>query len=272
MSQASARHIMRQLQDIQQNPIDGITLKPTDEIQEVHAVIDGPADTPFAGGVFTVTLVLGDNYPTAPPRGYFRTKVFHPNVSEKGEICVNTLKRDWSPDLGLRHVLTVVRCLLVEPNAESALNEEAGRLLLEDYNEYFKRAKMHTSVHARGAHTPPPAPAFVSFSQSVATSSSASARNSETASASASASSNSGGGGNPASSSGTTTNSSSSTTTITNGGGGGSTANVSAGSLRNVDNTNSIGATAGGNAAGGNAEGGAEKKAVNKKRAMLKRL
>lgn len=25
------------------------------------------------------------------------TKIFHPNVSENGEICVNTLKKDWNP-------------------------------------------------------------------------------------------------------------------------------------------------------------------------------
>jgi len=58
--------------------------------------------------------------------GYFLTKIFHPNVAKGGEICVNVLKRDWARDLGLRHVLLVVRCLLVEPFPESALNEEAG--------------------------------------------------------------------------------------------------------------------------------------------------
>ena len=40
--------------------------------------------------------------------GYFLTKIFHPNVSAKGEICVNTLKKDWKPSHGLRHVLMVV--------------------------------------------------------------------------------------------------------------------------------------------------------------------
>lgn len=30
--------------------------------------------------------------------------------------------------------MQVVRCLLIEPNPESALNEEAGRLFMEDYN------------------------------------------------------------------------------------------------------------------------------------------
>lgn len=39
--------------------------------------------------------------------GYFLTKIFHPNIATNGEICVNTLKKDWNPTLGLRHVLLV---------------------------------------------------------------------------------------------------------------------------------------------------------------------
>lgn len=34
------------------------------------------------------------------------------------------------------------------PNAESALNEEAGKLLLEQYDDYCRRAKMMTEIHA----------------------------------------------------------------------------------------------------------------------------
>lgn len=54
-------------------------------------------------------LVLGKDFPAVPPKGYFLTKIFHPNVGHKGEICVNVLKRDWKAELGLRHVL-LVRC------------------------------------------------------------------------------------------------------------------------------------------------------------------
>jgi len=43
----------------------------------------------------------------------------------------------------------VIRCLLIEPFPESALNEEAAKLMLEDYDEYFSRAKMFTGVHAK---------------------------------------------------------------------------------------------------------------------------
>jgi ubiquitin-protein ligase len=81
--------------------------------------------------------------------GFFLTKIFHPNVSAAGEICVNVLKKDWSPDLGLRHVFTVIRCLLIEPNPESALNEEAGKLLLEGFGDFAKKARLMTSIHAK---------------------------------------------------------------------------------------------------------------------------
>jgi len=52
-----------------------------------------------------VKLVLGKDFPQGPPKAYFLTKIFHPNVAKNGEICVNTLKKDWKPDLGIQHIL-----------------------------------------------------------------------------------------------------------------------------------------------------------------------
>ena len=120
---------------------------------EVEAIIDGPADTPYSGGRFRVKLSIGKDFPSSPPKGFFLTKIFHPNVSSKGEICVNTLKRDWKSDLGIKHILLTVKCLLIVPNPESALNEEAGKLLLEHYDDYCARAKLYTEIHAQGNDT-----------------------------------------------------------------------------------------------------------------------
>lgn len=120
-----------------------------------------PAETPFQGGVWKIKLSLDGDFPSVPPKGYFVTKIFHPNVSTKGEICVNTLKKDWKPELGIRHVLLTVKCLLIHPNPESALNEEAGKLLLEKYEDYCKHAALMTSVHGHilkwDEIAPPPA-------------------------------------------------------------------------------------------------------------------
>ncbi|GET92036.1 ubiquitin-conjugating enzyme [Leishmania tarentolae] len=142
------RTLMRQMQEVREHPVDGVQVRPSDSMNEYHFDLDGPEGTPFAAGRFHVVLIFDEQYPEVPPKGYFRNKIFHPNISERGDICVNALKRDWTPTLGLRHILVVIRCLLIEPNPESALNEEAGRLILEDYAVYERKAVMYTSINA----------------------------------------------------------------------------------------------------------------------------
>ena len=94
--------------------------------------------TPYHEGIFRCKLVLGDGFPMNPPKGYFLSKIFHPNVATSGDICVNTLKRDWEPaKWSLRHIFEVIKCLLIVPFPESSLNEEAGRQFMEDYESYF---------------------------------------------------------------------------------------------------------------------------------------
>lgn len=148
------KQISRELCDLTQNPLEGIRVVfNEDDITNVQADIDGPHGTPYYGGSFRIRLVLGKNFPISPPKGFFVTKIFHPNVGRNGEICVNTLKKDWNQDLGIKHILLTIKCLLIVPNPESALNEEAGKLILEQYEDYFRRAKMVTEIHAPKAKT-----------------------------------------------------------------------------------------------------------------------
>ena len=70
-------------------------------------------------------------------RGFFLTKIYHPNVDmSTGAICVNTLKKDWNSSVPMSHVLGVIRCLLIVPYPESSLNDEAGKLFMDSYDEY----------------------------------------------------------------------------------------------------------------------------------------
>ena len=145
----------RELKQLTSQPADGIKVSINESnIADIQAVLEGPAGTPFENGKFKVKLVLGADYPRVPPKGYFITNIFHPNVSKGGDICVNTLKQDWNPSHGIRHILMVIRCLLIEPFPESALNDEASKLLLEDYEEYARRAKLMTSIHAASKAIP----------------------------------------------------------------------------------------------------------------------
>lgn len=130
--------------------------------------MEGPAGTPYENYFYNMKLVIAGDFPATPPRGFFLTKIYHPNISNVGEICVNTLKRDWTSDTTLRHVFTVIRCLLIVPFPESSLNDEAGKLFMESYAEYAKRAKLMADVHGR------PSSSVVDTSTAVAASSMAS--------------------------------------------------------------------------------------------------
>merc|ERR1712028_192085 len=144
------KKIMSDLKDFQKAPAEGIELIVNeDNISDIQAKITGPERTPYEGGVFEVKLVLGPEFPMVAPRAFFLTKIFHPNIAPSGDVCVNTLKRDWKPGHTLKHVLAVIRCLLIEPFPDSALNEQAAMLMHEAYEDYEKQAKLMTEIHAR---------------------------------------------------------------------------------------------------------------------------
>ncbi|KAH7096173.1 ubiquitin-conjugating enzyme/RWD-like protein [Auriculariales sp. MPI-PUGE-AT-0066] len=146
---AVQRRLMREVAALRSDPPEGVRVVVDDEnVTNLVGIIQGPENTPYEGGYFRVKFQFTDEFPAAPPKCWFTTKLFHPNVSRAGEICVNTLKKDWLPTHTLAHILTVVKCLLIYPNPESALDDDAGKLLLENYDDYCARARIVTQVHA----------------------------------------------------------------------------------------------------------------------------
>ncbi|KAH8077390.1 ubiquitin-conjugating enzyme/RWD-like protein [Cristinia sonorae] len=153
---AAMRRLMREITQLQTSPPEGIrVVAGEDNMLDVTGIIEGPEGTPYAGGYFRIKFNFTEEFPAAPPKCRFISKIFHPNVSSAGEICVNTLKKDWNSSYGIGHILVTVKCLLIYPNPESALDEEAGKLLLEDYESYCARARLITSVHCTPKTRPP---------------------------------------------------------------------------------------------------------------------
>ena len=63
---------------------------------------------------------------------------------------MNTLKKDWNPAAwSLYNILEVIKCLLIVPFPESALNEQAGKMFMEDYQEYCKHSRLITELYAK---------------------------------------------------------------------------------------------------------------------------
>lgn len=72
--------LMKELKNLTKHPPAGIKYVPNedDRVGEVHSEIEGPVGTPFEGGVFRIKLVLGKEFPSAPPKGFFFDQNFPP--------------------------------------------------------------------------------------------------------------------------------------------------------------------------------------------------
>jgi len=73
--------------------VAGISATPyQDNLRYFAVAIEGPGDSPYENGVFQLELFLPADYPMAPPKVRFLTKIYHPNVDKLGRICLDILK------------------------------------------------------------------------------------------------------------------------------------------------------------------------------------
>ena len=127
---------------LQNDPPSGVTGAPMDtNIMLWQAVIFGPDDTPWEGGTFKLVLEFSEDYPNKAPQVRFLTKMFHPNIYNDGQICLDILQNQWSPIYDISAILTSIQSLLCDPNPASPANSEASRLYNENRREYNRRVR-----------------------------------------------------------------------------------------------------------------------------------
>ena len=73
-----------------------------------QAMIMGPEDSPYAGGVFFLDISFPQDYPFKPGKLIFRTRIYHPNVRTDGHLSLDILHALWSPALSTARVLQTI--------------------------------------------------------------------------------------------------------------------------------------------------------------------
>jgi ubiquitin-conjugating enzyme E2 D/E len=99
----------------------------------------GPEDSPFQGGTFELSFVF-ENYPFKAPKIVFNTKIYHPNISDAGEICHEVYEADWVPTKKVRSIMDILRSMLISPNPASPIREDIAQQFAEDHANYVKTA------------------------------------------------------------------------------------------------------------------------------------
>ena len=143
------RRLQKELLDIQRNDIPNLSAGLVGEnLIEWEAVILGPIETPYEGGIFNLNISIPSNYPFKPPNVIFKTKIYHPNINSSGNICLDILKSQWSPSLTISKILLSICSLLSDPNPNDPLVPEIASVFKNNIELYNKTAKEWTNIHA----------------------------------------------------------------------------------------------------------------------------
>jgi len=112
--------------------------------------LKGPDGTPYAGGVFNISIEIPADYPYNPPKMKFTTKIWHPNISSQtGAICLDVLGKEWSPALTIRTALLSIQALLSAPEPDDPQDAEVADMFKSNKQLFAQTAKYWTETFAQ---------------------------------------------------------------------------------------------------------------------------
>ncbi|KAG6901244.1 hypothetical protein C0995_014650 [Termitomyces sp. Mi166 len=173
-SAMTLKRIHREVADLKKEDLGSIVLAPSDDnLYLWKGSIPGPEGSVYENGVFDFEVVLAPDYPRAwcplavtsrfsAPKVVFKTRIYHMNISEQGNICIDILKHNWSPALSLFKVMLSLSSLLTDPNPR--YNDHLLRIVPSIASQYIRNRKTHdatarqwTEMYARPKQPPMPA-------------------------------------------------------------------------------------------------------------------
>ncbi|KAK7050540.1 ubiquitin-conjugating enzyme E2-24 kDa [Favolaschia claudopus] len=147
---ARLRRVNKEIADCKNDKTSNIRIDLVDS-SPFHLIgsFPGPSDTPYAGGLFKVDIVIPDSYPFQPVKMKFITKVYHPNVSSaSGAICLDILKDAWSPVLTLKSTLISLQSLLCSPEPDDPQDAEVAKHYTASRRSFEETAVYWTKTYA----------------------------------------------------------------------------------------------------------------------------
>ena len=151
---ARLSRMKKEIEMLANDPGPGISAWPAndDNMMILQAQIQGPQESPYQEGLYSLTIDIPDRYPFEPPRVRFTTPIYHPNIDSDGRICLDTLKMQphgsWSPSININTLLLTIRVLMGSPNADDGLVPDITEEYKRDVALWRRKALEHTRLNA----------------------------------------------------------------------------------------------------------------------------
>jgi ubiquitin-conjugating enzyme E2 M len=93
----------------------------------------------WKGATYDFKFTIPPHYPHSPPKVECNTRIYHPNIDFEGKVCLNILRKDWTPVLDINTVIYGLVFLFYEPNPDDPLNVEVAKLFREDVGQFERQ-------------------------------------------------------------------------------------------------------------------------------------
>ncbi|CAH1233685.1 UBE2L5P [Branchiostoma lanceolatum] len=146
---AATRRLAKELSQMRQNGIKSFRDIQVDEsnmlLWQGLIVPDSP---PYNKGAFKIEIVFPAEYPFKPPRITFKTKIYHPNIDEKGQVCLPIISAEnWKPATRTDQVINALVALVNDPEPEHPLRGDLAEEYTKDRKKFLKNAEEYTKKH-----------------------------------------------------------------------------------------------------------------------------
>lgn len=143
---AASRRLQKELQSINDTAIPSFCVIRVDESNILSwQVLILPEKAPYNKGAFRIEINFPAEYPFKPPKITFKTKIYHPNIDENGQICLPIIQAEnWKPATKTDQVIQSLLALVNDPEPEHPLRSDLGQEFTRDPKKFFKNAEEFT--------------------------------------------------------------------------------------------------------------------------------
>ncbi|CAF1305405.1 unnamed protein product [Adineta ricciae] len=99
---------------------------------------------------FRIKINISSSYPFSPPTVRFLTPIYHPNVEQNGNVCLDILQNSesWKFNTSLATVLISLVDLIDSPNIDEAVRMNIAVEYIQDRAEFNRKALVMAKKHA----------------------------------------------------------------------------------------------------------------------------
>uniref|UniRef100_A0A8C0TFU6 E2 ubiquitin-conjugating enzyme n=2 Tax=Canis lupus familiaris TaxID=9615 RepID=A0A8C0TFU6_CANLF len=107
-----------------------------------------PDNPPYDKGAFRIEINFPAEYPFKPPKITFKTKIYHPNIDEKGQVCLPVISAEnWKPATKTDQVIQSLIALVNDPQPEHPLRADLAEEYSKDRKKFCKNAEEFTKKY-----------------------------------------------------------------------------------------------------------------------------